>query len=190
MTHISLGSNCSISYHLQKHNLKLKSFPFDWSKLSITQLISVLENDFSDYVESLNIHKISHIHPTNSTNYSIILKNLYNITFAHEIINEEELIIFKNKLKYRINNFKELFDKTVIFIRIELKFVKESYKNYILKLFELLNNYSNNFILKLILNTNIVFNDLPPNIKIYKFNDFDQDWHMNNINWNDILEIE
>ena len=53
MTYISLGSNCSVSYQLQKYNLKLKSFPFDWSKLSITQLISVLENDFSDYVESL-----------------------------------------------------------------------------------------------------------------------------------------
>lgn len=182
--YISLGSNCSVCYHLQQNNLKLKSFPFDWTKLSISQLLSVLENNFINYVESLDINKISYNHPSSNTNYSIVLKNIYGITFAHEITDENQLFIFTNKLIYRIKNFKELLDNTVIFIRIELKPIKESYKYNIIKLIELLNKYSSNFILKLILNTNIEFNDLPSNIQIYKFNEFDPDWHMNNIDWN------
>lgn len=184
--YISLGSNCSVCYHLQQNNLKLKSFPFDWTKLSITQLLTVLENNFSNYVESLDINKISYNHPSSNTNYSIILKNIYGITFAHEITDENQLSIFKDKLIYRVNNFKDL-DDLVIFIRIELKPIKESYKNDIIKLIKLLNNYSTNFILKLILNTNIEFNDFLSNIQIYKFNDFDPDWHMNNIDWTNIF---
>ena len=80
--YISLGSNCSVSYQLQKRKLKIKSFPFDWSKISITQLLSVLENNFDDYVESLSIKKLSFEHCCSNTNYSLILKNKYNNTLA------------------------------------------------------------------------------------------------------------
>lgn len=189
MLYVSLGSNCSVSYQLNKRNLKFKSFPFDWCKISINQLIDVLENNFYDYVDTIFIDKISYNHHSNDNiNYSIILKNKYNIIFAHEITNESQLNIFKNKLVYRINNFTTFNDK-IIFIRIELKPIKKSYEIYIFKLIQLLNKFSNDFILKLILNTNIQFNDFPSNIEIYKYHEFNPDWHMDNIDWNNIIEL-
>ena len=46
MEYISLGSNCSITYQLGKLGLRNNSYPFDWTKISLTQLIKILENDF------------------------------------------------------------------------------------------------------------------------------------------------
>ena len=46
---ISLGSNCSVTYQLNKYNLRQQSFPFDWSKITIKQLNKVLESKFKDY---------------------------------------------------------------------------------------------------------------------------------------------
>ena len=42
MLYISLGGNCSITYHLIENNLRKKAYPFDWSKISIKQLINIL----------------------------------------------------------------------------------------------------------------------------------------------------
>ena len=187
-TYISLGSNCSVAYQLKKRNLKTKSYPFDWCKISILQLVKVLGNNFNWYFESLEIKKISYNHSSLFNNYSLILKNIYDIEFAHEITNNDQLTEFKNKIKNRIDNFNSLTDK-IIFIRIELKPIKKIYGEYIIKLVELLNNFSTNYILKIIINTDIQFNGLPSNVQIYKFNEFTSDWQMNHINWDSILGI-
>ena len=52
---ISLGGNCSITYQLIKLNLRSEAYPFDWTKISINQLINVLENNFDGYSETLEI---------------------------------------------------------------------------------------------------------------------------------------
>jgi hypothetical protein len=190
MKYISLGSNCSVAYQLKKKNLKNDCYPFDWCKISILQLIEVLNNNFENYSNSIIIKKISQKHSSIISNYSLILKNKYNIQFAHEIDNESKLSIFINKINTRIKNFTSisLIDK-ITFIRIELKPIKLIYREYIIKLAELLNKYSSNYILKLIINTNIEFTNLPLNIQIYKFNEFDSNWQMNSINWNYIFDL-
>jgi hypothetical protein len=189
MLFISLGGNCSISYQLKKLNLKNKSYPFDWSKISIKQLISVLENDFIQYNESLLIYKLSDLHDNFITNdsYSLILKNNYNITFAHELGDINNLDNYKEKIKRRIERFKNINSSKITFIRIELNIIKENYKDNIVKLCEVLNKYSNNYILKIIINSYIDFDDLPRNVIIYKYDDFTDDWQMNKIDWNKIF---
>ena len=188
MNYISLGSNCSVAYQLQKRNLKTKSYPFDWCKISILQLVKVLNNDFNNYVNTLEIKKISYNHISIFGDYSLILKNKYDIQFAHEIIKDEELDNFKIKLDQRITNFKSLASDPITFIRIELKPIKQIYEQYIIKLVELLKKYSSNFILKIIINSNIIFTKLPDNVQIIKFSKFDSYWQMNHIDWDSLFE--
>ena len=47
--YISLGSNCSVTYHLNKLGLRKKSYPFDWCRIHIHQIIDVLEHQFYLY---------------------------------------------------------------------------------------------------------------------------------------------
>jgi hypothetical protein len=191
MIYISLGGNCSISYQLKKLNLKNISYPFDWCKVSINQLIKVLENDFIKYTESLSIYKFSELHHNFITNdkYSLILKNNYNITFAHELCDVNNLDIYKEKIERRIKRFKDIKENTdlIIFTRIELNIIKENYKDKVIKLCEILDKYSNNYILKLVINSCIEFDNLPENVVIYKYYEFTDDWQMNKINWNEIF---
>jgi hypothetical protein len=191
MLFISLGGNCSISYQLKKLNLKNSSYPFDWCKISIKQLISVLENDFIQYNESLSIYKLSDLHDNFITNdsYSLILKNNYNITFAHELEDINNLDNYKEKIKRRIERFKNINSSKITFLRIELNIIKENYKDNIVKLCEVLNKYSNNYILKIIINSYIDFDDLPRNVIIYKYDEFTDDWQMNKIDWNKIFNL-
>jgi hypothetical protein len=46
---ISLGGNCAVTYQLRKLHLYNNSYPFDWCKLKIKNLIKVLKNDFKDF---------------------------------------------------------------------------------------------------------------------------------------------
>jgi hypothetical protein len=187
MLYISLGSNCSVTYHLIENNLRKKAYPFDWSKISIKELIDILENDFNNFVDTIELKKISYNHNSTNYNYSFILSNIYNIYFAHEIFSIFDIDEFKNKLNRRIQRFKNIND-TVIFIRIELQSIKHNYYNYVIKLLNLLDKYCKNYILKLILNTDINFKfKFPENVQIYKFDCFSSDWKMNCINWNNLL---
>lgn len=116
-TYISLGHNCSVAWNLQQLNLRTISYPFDWCEMSLKQLIKVLSNNFLDY-EKLEIVKLSTNHINFDNNKpSYIIKNPYNIKFAHEVISKMELNEFSNKLLERITRFKNL--KNPIFIRIE-----------------------------------------------------------------------
>ena len=119
--------NCSVTYQLNKYNLRNNSFPFDWSKIKLNKLQKVLENNFLDYSE-IKLLRYSKNHN------SFIIKNKYSI-FAHEYLNNYNLEEFKIKLKKRIYNFKLI--KNPVFIRIEIY----SYKNKILY-----NNYWFNII--------------------------------------------
>lgn len=201
--YISLGSNCSITYQLNLYNLRKVSFPFDWSKVSINQLINILESDFTNFSETLEIKKISLVHNlghilTNTLDsYSLILKNIYNINFAHEISKPEELVLFKNKLNQRIARFKNLKYNLesnleyITFLRIELQQLNKDYYTKIIKLLSLLNNYCNNFKIKLIVHekSSIHVKKLESNDKIiiHFYKHFSEDWRMNDINWQEVF---
>ena len=93
--YVSLGALCCIKLFKKfTHN---QTLPFDWTKINIKQLNLVLKNDFKDY-DNLEIYKYGNNHE------SYILKNDYNIQFAHEILNKYQLEEFKIKLKNRIVN--------------------------------------------------------------------------------------
>lgn len=198
---ISLGGNCSITYQLNKYNLRFLSFPYDWSKLNTNQLINSLESDFSNFSESLEIKKVSYNHLLESklpsfSDFSLILKNIYGINFAHEINTISKLEKFKNKLAERITRFRNLNNldfENITFLRIELQPLKLDYILKINKLLVLLSNYISNFTLKLIIHEKsssyIKKLENNKNIEIYYFQTFTDDWKMDIIDWKTILEI-
>jgi len=195
MEYISLGSNCSITYQLSKLGLRKSAYPFDWTKITLNQLITILEKDFNDYSKSLEFVSISNIHSIIELESginelksfsSLILTNKYKIKFAHELGEKYQLDEFKNKMKERIKRFRDLKDKDVCFVRIELNSLNQSWYSNIMKLYSLLYKYSSNFKLILIICSQLEF-EFPSNIKIYRFEKFDPDWKMDMIDWNKIF---
>ena len=191
--YISLGSNCSVTYQLNKHKLRINSYPFDWTKISIEQLINTLENNFNEYT-NIFIKKMSQNHLDKNLNPTLLLYNSYNISFAHEVINDSELYIdnFKIKLNNRINKFEKLklLSKIKIkFIRIELSKISSNYFNKINKLMIQLDRYvssNSNFNLILIIHKDSkIPKKLDNRIQIYTFDNFDSDWKMEKLKWNE-----
>ena len=110
--YISLGSNCALTYQLNKLGLRTNSYPFDWYKISLWQLVCVLTNIFNDFSESVKFKKFSPVHnlfdiPSNKILDldSAIFTNKYNIQFAHEFTVNYELEDFKQKLNKEFDDF-------------------------------------------------------------------------------------
>lgn len=183
---ISLGSNCSITYQLNKYNLRQQSFPFDWSKITIKQLNKVLESKFKDY-ENVFIKKFSENHDS-----SYILSNKYNITFAHEIFDKYNNNIeeFKQVLIRRINNFvaHQRCTWAIKFVRIELQPITESYLDDLNKLILLLDTYFDNYKIILLIDSDskIKSNNKLIIKKVVNFDNY-TDWKMDYIDWYDIF---
>jgi hypothetical protein len=196
---ISLGSNCSVTYQLNKYNLRKQSFPFDWAKITIKQLNKVFENKFKDY-DNIFIKKFSENHDS-----SYIVSNKYNITFAHEIFNKYSIKEFNQVLVNRINNFINIkgvcicnelaADKIthrpdITFIRIELQPITESYIAELNKLIILLDTYCDNYKIILLIDSECKINcEISSKIIIKKVVNFDNfiDWKMDYIDWYEIF---
>lgn len=177
---VSLGGNCSVAYQMKKLNKRYLSYPFDWCNISLSQLINVLDNNFKDF-ENIIIKKLSnnHIH-FDSGDPSYILTNPYNIKFAHELINSDDINILSEKIKRRIIRFKQL--KNPIFVRIEINNI--NIKNYY-KLIKLLDNMFTTYEFILIAKNN-------PNIhkiKYIKLYEYSENWQYNIINWKELFYI-
>lgn len=185
---ISLGSNCAIAWQLKCHNLRKEAYPFDWSKITLKQLINVLQNNFKDYTK-LQIKKLSDNHKyfqfehnfQNESSY--ILYNNYNITFAHELIDKNNIDELSSIIDRRVERFKQL--NNVTFIRIETCIIKDI-NNYIILLNEL-DRYFTDYKLIIISKTN-------PNIdnaKLihYKIDEFNSDWKYDNLDWLKIFNL-
>jgi len=177
MSYISLGGNCAVTYHLSSKGY-YERYPFDWSKISIFQLNSVLENDFKDY-ENLVIKKLSSNHMDNNNISSYILQNKYKITFAHELINKYDLRTFQDKIKSRIFKFKSM--ENPIFIRLETKKISDSYfKEQYNKLIDNLSKYFSEFHL-IVISKNLTFDN--PKITFIKLENFSEDWKYPTVDW-------
>lgn len=194
-TFISLGGNCAIAYQLKQLGLRYNSYPFDWCRMSVNKLNNVLENNFEGF-SNIQINKFSMCHTIYDdllleNQGSYIVKNKYNISFAHEIKtdNNEELIKFKETLERRINRFRELKDKKITFIILN----QENKEYNIGILIKNLKLYFNNF--KLIyLGTNKVKysgNLSQKDIQNFKYVNIDMekwiDWKYSNLDWNTII---
>lgn len=181
-TFISIGNTCTVAYQLKELNLRYNSYPFDWAKCNIKKLNEVLKNNFNNF-SNLNIFKFSEKHLYKfKTNYgSYILKNDYNINFAHEFLNEYELHILKNKFDIRISKFKNNKNNYIIFILLNLE------KNIDKELDELIINlkkYFNNFKILFISNYLIKKNDYI--LPFYIDNNW-SGWEFNHLNWYNII---
>jgi hypothetical protein len=180
-TFVSLGYNCSVAWNLNKLNIRKDSYPFDWSDISLSKLINVLSNNFVDY-EKIEIIKLSekfkYFGEFEKDIPTFILKNKYNIKFAHEVISKIELSEFSNKLLERIKKFKKLINP--IFIRIE----KDNINDYN-ELSLQLDKYFDNYKLIIISKTKLTkYNSIYKHIT---FNDY-VDWQYSNLNWSEIIK--
>lgn len=168
---ISLGGNCSVTYQLNKYNLRSKSFPYDWSKIKINKLRESLKYNFLKY-DDIDIYKYSKNHN------SWLLKNNYAI-FAHEYMIKYSIEEFKEKINKRIKNLKEI--KNPIFIRLETYSYKneKKYKEYWEEIIKELDRIYDKY--KIILISKI--NPKEEKIKWYKYEEFNEEWENNNIEW-------
>ena len=179
--YIPIGDSCAVAYNLRELGIRTTAYPFDWSKIKIKQLINILDCDFKDYCK-LEIVKFSENHES-----SYIITNPYKITMAHEVLKSCELTIFRDKLKDRIDKFREAIKNRVKFIRLETCPWKQSYQEDLNKLLQILDKLSPNYELILILHDSyrdkLIFHS---KIKIIYYDDFNSDWKYPNINWYNI----
>lgn len=167
--YIPLGSDCSVAYQLQELNLRSFSFPFDWIRINLDNLLRILNNNFQffteeKYLEKCNIDElgkfplIDEVWPREELNKNnIIVENtFYKLKFYHdfnqdlEISFEEQIKNFQEKYLRRIERFQQICqnkDIKKIFIRI----CKNTKEKEILE--KVLENYctNNNFELKIII---------------------------------------
>jgi hypothetical protein len=154
--YIPLGGNCSIAYQLHKRGLRDNGYPFDWSKSTMNQLLSSLEDNLIKYVTSLEISDFSNNHPYIKFSGPPILgmndnalleqgtykcRNDYGITMSHELVVKNDFLTLKEKLSRRVLRFLDLknSNKDILnFIRLEMKVV--SVECYIPKLINLINS--------------------------------------------------
>jgi|LauGreDrversion4_2_1035121.scaffolds.fasta_scaffold89077_3 hypothetical protein len=187
---VSLGSNCSVCYHLINLGLRSQAYPFDWTRLSLGNLNQVLSNRFAGFTE-LSIKKFSPAHPiiTNGNedldgnSGSVILVNKQNIQFAHEISDPENLIEFTAGLSRRIERFLSLENPT--FVRLETANLTSSQMCEYDKLVGLLDGLFGNYQLVLISRLK------PSNNKIIwvKLESFDSNWKYPSLNWENIFNL-
>lgn len=210
-TFISLGNTCAITYQLNKLGLRKEAYPFDWCKINLSQLNLVLHNDFKDF-SNLTIKKFSPNHQyfieynkkssdTLDKNGSFILKNPYNIIFAHELYNTNNLSNFKNKLDKRINRFKNLKSSYIIFIILDinnqsllidlinnLKKYFTKFKILYINIDNLENNLDYNINKNLNYHENLLQNTNYVKCITINHNYIDWgDWKHSNINWHNII---
>lgn len=176
---ISLGSNCSITWFLNKYQKRIVAFPFDWCCIdNINKINNILENNWLNFVDSIYKESISNKHDELDDNNnkisseSYIFKNFYNIRWAHISL---DIDIFKYSMKKRIDRFNKLKDYTN-FIRVELSPIKN---NYIEKLKKLINNLDKlniNYCCHIIVHKENPINYINDKIKIYYYDNFSPDW--------------
>jgi hypothetical protein len=191
MAYISLGSNCSIAYQLNKYGLRKTSYPFDWCCLNINQLINVLENDFEDF-ENFTIKKLSDQHlEMDSNKPTYIITNKYGVKMAHELCEGGDVEEMKGKIKRRIIRMKN--DEPKIFIRIELNnLTQKNFEEKYTKLIKILDKKYPNFKLIIISKNNrFIINDMQSinYIHFYQLDRFSDDWKMDDLDWFNMLSL-
>tara|TARA_B110000879_G_C11164958_1_gene510743 strand:- start:1648 stop:2781 length:1134 start_codon:yes stop_codon:yes gene_type:complete len=173
---ISLGGNCSVTHHMKKLKMRNQAFPFDWSEIKISKVVSILENNFSD-IDNLTITKFSDNHN------SYLVKNQY-MKYAHEVVKETDIDKFKNSIVRRVDRFNRIKNPT--FVRIETFNFNDSnmYSNYWKKIINNLDSRFENY--KIILISNIKVNN--SKIEWYPYT-FNSEWQNNQLDWRQIFNL-
>ncbi len=177
---ISLGNTCAIAHQLNELGLRTKSFPFDWCKITISQINKVLQNNFKDY-NRLRVIRYSNNHK------SYLLKNSYNILFAHELTiynNNREL---ENNIYNKILNFKNCNNRTIHFILHSPIYNQNEIDLLILNLKQIFTKFKIIYITNLHQYINFIISDCIKVVTIdYNIIDW-SDWTLSSIDWISII---
>lgn len=173
---ISLGGNCSVTYMMKKLKLRNQAFPFDWSEIKISKVVSILENNFTE-IDDVTITKFSDNHN------SYLVKNQY-MKFAHEVLEKEDIEKFKSSIVRRVDRFKTI--KNPIFVRIETFNFNDSkvYSDYWKRIINNLDTRFENY--RIILISKIKIDN--PKITWYPYT-FSSEWENNHLNWKNIFNL-
>ena len=178
--YISLGGNCAIAYHIKKLT-KQPTYPFDWCQITLLQLKEVLEEDFRNF-DKVRLVKFSEKHPPDtdlqSSDGSWILKNSFQVKFAHQVLDRLQLPLFIERLQVRINRFKDLRsgNEELRFLRLETSRWRPIFDKYLKKILEILSERYEDFRMVLWVQKDskvLVENKF---LEIRYFEEFSEDW--------------
>jgi hypothetical protein len=197
MNYISIGSNCSVKYNIDKYRCKHETLFFDWLMTSMNSVIDILRCDnIKDILYFENIITDPN-KPVHNNNKRIIIKSLDFCVSIHDVpINNTDSDIFNFIDKYT-RRFNRIID--CIKSNEPICFIRLGYAN---------NDEINKFI-QTIKNINpdcdftvvIIHNDKKNNSEIVKHNNLlyiklnidtiESDWTQQFLNWDKLfLDIE
>ena len=187
MEYISLGSNCSVTWWLNKLYLRKEAYPFDWANITIQQLNKILTTNFDNYINSLRVKFISDKHLDADGKSTAVITNSYGIKFAHEVLTDD-IDNFKQSLMRRIVRFNDLDKKDfIVYVRIELKPINTKYIDYLKELIRLLDLINSNYLIKIIIHKDSIINISLDKVRFYYYDLFSPDWKMSHLDWATIL---
>ena len=132
---ISLGSDCCITYQLQKHNFRTQAYPFDWLRCSLLDAIRLIGNKFDDMLDDLYFTRTStnfkfttqegssEINPVD-LGYIYKSHRYPSLEFCHDFKDDHlgNLSEVSNKFSRRSNRFLDIFNnKSCSFIHYTTK---------------------------------------------------------------------
>lgn len=188
---ISLGSDCCVTYQLQKFHFRNCAFPFDWIRCNLEDAIRLIKNNFKDILEEVYFTRTSSNFKftieSNEKSREVSLGYIYksnrypSLEFCHDFIDEykSNLLEVRNKFSRRSSRFMEIYLKEPCsFIHYTTKPIDE----HLLDLWE-------NTISKPL----YIISTIPIQSKKYKFISFVLDtskyesWHRDHFNWLDLF---
>ena len=198
-TYISLGSTCSVAYQLDKHNLRVNAYPFDWLKCTSLKMITkCIQENFKDFLDVIKIRE-SDKHPIlttdtfndSSNDISMVMRNTYDMEFYHDFSANSNLDDIKEKYDRRIKRFIDIINSgnEIIFVRDELKInsIKQEDIDEFIQIIKSINPNCNFKIVYIVYNPKnkkINFNN------IYIINDTKnfEHWQRPNVEWIKLLD--
>ena len=125
VTVVPIGDSCCIAYQLRAMKLREHALPFDWSRISLAQVVKCLKNDFKGFLD-IATHRMSETHPhLESFGPSVLMTNAEGVRFAHQLQSPREIPDWIDRMEKRITAFQAV--QRPLFVRIELKPLKLSY---------------------------------------------------------------
>lgn len=139
---ISLGEDCACSMYLRKHNLQVKSYPFDWlTNASFETRLEMILNDFQNFLnlEDLKfLPKDPNVFNDKNCDYYENIKNgfYYYHEFPEGCPIQESFNKVKIKYERRIKRFYETIEKSEKVLFVWLSHTKNTNNDLIVSLHE------------------------------------------------------
>ncbi len=131
---ISLGGDCSVAYQLEQCGYRSCAYPFDWIRSSLDDIISLLRNNFDEFVDGGQLlykrstDNFKFVIDNNEENVQVECGHIYqhkkykSIQFCHDFVDDTQsnLVQVQEQYRRRITRFQQtIYSKSCIFIRYE-----------------------------------------------------------------------